>query len=62
MLNSLQIIPITDAMREPHKFPAVLTGVMFFLTSEHMNFYQHTVTNPYSLLQSSLGALALYPT
>jgi len=25
------IIPITDAMREPHKFPAVLTGVMFFL-------------------------------
>ncbi|PFH53134.1 hypothetical protein AMATHDRAFT_73660 [Amanita thiersii Skay4041] len=25
------IIPITDAMREPHKFPAVLTGVMMFL-------------------------------
>ncbi|PVG04470.1 hypothetical protein CPB86DRAFT_748063 [Serendipita vermifera] len=25
------VIPITDAMREPHKFPAVLTGVMFFL-------------------------------
>jgi hypothetical protein len=27
-----QVIPITDAMREPHKFPAVLTGVMAFLT------------------------------
>ncbi|KAF9466587.1 transmembrane amino acid transporter protein-domain-containing protein [Collybia nuda] len=26
------VIPITDAMREPHKFPAVLTGVMAFLT------------------------------
>lgn len=26
------IIPISDAMREPHKFPAVLTGVMVFLT------------------------------
>ncbi|KAL0954912.1 hypothetical protein HGRIS_003844 [Hohenbuehelia grisea] len=25
------VIPITDAMREPHKFPAVLTGVMFGL-------------------------------
>ncbi|KAG8831748.1 neutral amino acid transporter [Serendipita sp. 399] len=25
------VIPITDAMREPHKFPGVLTGVMFFL-------------------------------
>ncbi|RDB25647.1 Vacuolar amino acid transporter 3 [Hypsizygus marmoreus] len=26
------IIPITDSMREPHKFPVVLTGVMIFLT------------------------------
>lgn len=26
------IIPITDAMREPKKFPRVLTGVMIFLT------------------------------
>lgn len=26
------IIPITDAMAEPEKFPAALTGVMFFLT------------------------------
>ncbi|PPQ69177.1 hypothetical protein CVT24_000025 [Panaeolus cyanescens] len=25
------VIPITDAMREPHKFPKVLTGVMAFL-------------------------------
>lgn len=25
------VIPISDAMREPHKFPAVLTGVMVFL-------------------------------
>jgi proton-coupled amino acid transporter len=23
-----QVIPITDAMREPHKFPKALTGVM----------------------------------
>lgn len=47
---SCQIIPISDAMREPHKFPAVLTGVMVFLTSEHVNFYRHSVTNLYSLL------------
>ncbi|KAG8908140.1 neutral amino acid transporter [Tulasnella sp. 403] len=26
------VIPITDAMREPRKFPKVLTGVMIFLT------------------------------
>ncbi|KAG5647379.1 hypothetical protein DXG03_000447 [Asterophora parasitica] len=26
------VIPITDSMREPRKFPAVLTGVMAFLT------------------------------
>jgi len=25
------VIPITDAMREPHKFPMALTGVMIFL-------------------------------
>lgn len=25
------VIPITDAMREPRKFPAVLSGVMLFL-------------------------------
>lgn len=30
--DSVQVIPITDAMREPHKFPGVLTGVMLFLT------------------------------
>lgn len=28
------IIPITDAMAEPERFPAALTGVMFFLTCE----------------------------
>ncbi|EJD45960.1 hypothetical protein AURDEDRAFT_113873 [Auricularia subglabra TFB-10046 SS5] len=27
------VIPITDAMAEPEKFPAALTGVMFFLTA-----------------------------
>ena len=27
----LQVIPITDAMKEPRKFPKVLTGVMLFL-------------------------------
>lgn len=27
----LQVIPITDSMRQPHKFPAVLTGVMSLL-------------------------------
>ena len=27
----MQVIPITDAMREPRKFPAVLTGVMMGL-------------------------------
>ncbi|KAF8525908.1 transmembrane amino acid transporter protein-domain-containing protein [Hysterangium stoloniferum] len=26
------VIPITDSMREPHKFPRALTGVMIFLT------------------------------
>lgn len=26
-----QVIPITDAMKEPHKFPKALTGVMMFL-------------------------------
>ncbi|KAI0322138.1 transmembrane amino acid transporter protein-domain-containing protein [Amylostereum chailletii] len=25
------VVPITDSMREPHKFPAVLSGVMIFL-------------------------------
>jgi len=30
-LFDLQVIPITDAMREPRKFPAVLTGVMMGL-------------------------------
>lgn len=28
------IIPITDAMKEPRKFPAALTGVMIFLLSK----------------------------
>ena len=27
----MQVIPITDSMREPRKFPAVLTGVMILL-------------------------------
>lgn len=26
------VIPITDAMKEPRKFPKAITGVMFFLT------------------------------
>jgi hypothetical protein len=42
-------------MREPHKFPAVLTGVMVFLTSEHVNLCQHTATNPYILLAVLFG-------
>jgi len=28
------VIPITDAMKEPRKFPKVLTGVMIFLICE----------------------------
>lgn len=28
------IIPITDAMKEPRKFPKVLTSVMIFLICE----------------------------
>ncbi|KAN0113424.1 NmrA domain containing protein [Russula decolorans] len=28
------VIPITDSMREPHKFPRVLSGVMIFLLSK----------------------------
>ena len=31
------VIPITDAMAEPEKFPGALTGVMFFL----MGTFQH---------------------
>jgi proton-coupled amino acid transporter len=31
MAVSTQVIPITDSMREPRKFPAVLTGVMIVL-------------------------------
>ena len=42
-------------MREPHKFPAVLTGVMIFLTSEHTSFYQYTVTNPCLLVTVLFG-------
>ena len=30
-LITVQIVPITDSMREPRKFPMVLTGVMAFL-------------------------------
>jgi len=30
------VIPITDAMREPRKFPKVLTGVMISLLCEHL--------------------------
>lgn len=29
------VIPITDAMKEPRKFPKVLTGVMLFLMGEY---------------------------
>lgn len=32
------IIPITDAMREPHKFPKVLSGVMIGLIREFVSF------------------------
>jgi len=36
------IIPITDSMREPRKFPGVLTGVMFFLICEsHSQYRSH---------------------
>ena len=59
MLNLLQIIPITDAMREPHKFPAVLTGVMFFLMGKHVNVHQHIVANVYYLAVLFGGAGAL---
>lgn len=33
------VIPITDAMREPRKFPAVLSGVMLFLMGMSMSIY-----------------------
>jgi solute carrier family 36 (proton-coupled amino acid transporter) len=29
-----KVIPISDSMREPHKFPRALTGVMIFLTGQ----------------------------
>ena len=32
---ALQVIPITDAMKEPRKFPKVLTGVMLFLMGKY---------------------------
>jgi len=28
------VVPITDAMKEPRKFPKVLSGVMIFLICE----------------------------
>lgn len=31
------VIPITDAMKEPRKFPKVLSGVMIFLIREWTN-------------------------
>ena len=34
-LRISQVIPITDAMKEPRKFPKVLTGVMLFLMGEY---------------------------
>lgn len=40
--RDLQVIPITDAMQEPRKFPKVLSGVMLFLMGtlvlKHQNF------------------------
>lgn len=35
-LPPLQVIPITDAMREPHKFPAVISGVMAGLVGKYL--------------------------
>lgn len=31
---NMKVIPISDSMRKPHKFPRVLTGVMIFLTGQ----------------------------
>lgn len=43
LIHLLKVIPITDAMREPRKFPAVLTGVMLFLTGKlHFYFSKHS--------------------
>lgn len=33
---SMKVIPISDSMREPHKFPRALTGVMIFLTGQYL--------------------------
>jgi hypothetical protein len=36
--SSIQVLPITDSMRQPHRFPAVLTGVMIFLMRASASF------------------------
>lgn len=43
------IIPITDAMKEPHKLPQVLTGVMFFLTGKCGLVFFGPISNKYHL-------------
>lgn len=58
-----QVIPITDSMREPHKFPAVLSGVMIFLlgSSPFISslFTVHTAdTAPHLVLFGGAGALS----
>lgn len=58
-----QVIPITDSMREPHKFPAVLSGVMIFLlgSSPFISslFTVHTAdTTPHLVLFGGAGALS----
>lgn len=52
------VIPITDAMREPRKFPKVLTGVMLFLIgASRWEYYVIELTHVAVLFGGS-GALA----
>jgi proton-coupled amino acid transporter len=46
-------------MREPHKFPKVLTGVMIFITGRVSNFsvLQVTKLTPFLVLFGGAGAL-----
>jgi len=37
------IIPIADSMREPRKFPRVLTGVMLFLIGKSHSQYRSPI-------------------
>lgn len=39
MSTIVQVIPVTDAMREPHKFPKVLTGVMISLMCKWLEHF-----------------------